>query len=140
MRSRCLALFLSSMIASPALPNSTYPTEIELLLPGGSPVIVPATGAQITLVQVTDQRCPAGVECYWEGMSRVELSVAVPDQPAETVVLCNMCDDAQSTVVVAGMTLGRIRLEPSQEELAVLGHAPALFDYSARILVSLTPP
>jgi hypothetical protein len=47
--------------------------------------------------------------------------------------LCNLCDDGQGLVTVAGLTIGLVGLAPSTDELAKLGRAPLLTDYALTV-------
>lgn len=104
----------------------------QLTLPGGEPVAVPDTDITLTLTEVEDQRCPAGVACVWEGMIRLRLTVSTPTSKQE-IVLCNQCDNANDLANAAGLTFGLIGLAPSTDELATLGRAPELTDYEATV-------
>lgn len=120
--------------ASCALTPKIYP---QLKVPGGEPTAVPKTEITLLLTEVEDQRCPAGVDCVWEGMIRVHLTVSTPTSKQE-IVLCNQCDDATDLAPAAGVTFGLIGLAPSTEELAKLGREPELADYV--VTVNYDPP
>lgn len=115
--------------ASCALTPQLFP---ELTLVGGEPTAVPETDITLTLTQVEDQRCPAGVDCVWAGMIRVHLTVSTPTAKQE-ITLCNQCNDATDLATAAGQTFGLISLQPSTEELATLGRAPVLSDYEVTV-------
>jgi hypothetical protein len=112
--------------ASCALTPQVFP---ELTLAGGEPTAVPDTDITVTLTEVEDQRCPAGVDCVWAGMIRVQLTVSTPTAKQE-ITLCNRCADATDLATAAGQTFGLIALQPSTEDLAKLGRAPVLSDYA----------
>lgn len=115
--------------ASCALTTRVFP---ELTVKGGEPTAVPDTDITLTLTEVEDQRCPAGVDCVWEGMIRVHLSVSTPTAKQQ-ITLCNQCDDATDLATAAGQTFGLIGLAPSTEELAKLGREPELADYALTV-------
>ncbi|MBL9051994.1 MAG: hypothetical protein JNK19_17910 [Tabrizicola sp.] len=123
-------------LASAAYPLTTklYP---ELALRGGEATPVPDTGITLLLTDITDGRCPPEADCTWEGMIRAEITVTTPDTPPQTIILCNLCEDGTSIVTAAGQTLALIGLTPSTEELARLGRAPRLTDYT--LTVSYAP-
>lgn len=120
--------------ASCALTPQVFP---QLTLTGGEPTAIPDTDITLTVTEVADQRCPAGVDCVWAGMIRVELTVSTPTARQE-IVLCNQCDDARDLADAAGLTFGLIGLAPSTEELAKLGREPRLDDY--QVTVNYNPP
>jgi hypothetical protein len=105
----------------------------EITLKGGEGQVIPGTGVTLLLTKVDDARCPPDVECYWEGMVRVEITVLTATAELEQIVLCNMCDDATGLATAAGLTIGYIGLSPSTEELAKLGRAPLVTDYELTV-------
>lgn len=120
--------------ASCALTTQVFP---QMTLKGGEPTAVPDTDITLTLTEVEDQRCPAGVDCVWAGMIRVHLTVSTPTSKQE-IVLCNQCDDARDLADAAGITFGLIGLAPSTADLAKLGREPKLGDY--QVTVNYNPP
>lgn len=100
----------------------------EITLTGGEAQAVPDTDITLLVTKVDDARCPPDVDCYWEGMIRVELTVSTETSKQE-VVLCNQCDDGAYTAEAAGRKFGLVGLAPSTDELAKLGRAPELADY-----------
>lgn len=120
--------------ASCALTPKVFP---QLTLAGGESTAVPDTDITLTLTQVEDQRCPAGVDCVWAGMIRVHLTVSTLTAKQQ-ITLCNQCDDARDLADAAGLTFGLIGLAPSTEELAKLGREPELADY--QVTVNYNPP
>jgi hypothetical protein len=104
----------------------------EITLQGGVAQAVSDTGITLVLTRVEDSRCPAGVDCVWEGMIRVELTVTTA-ATEEQIILCNQCNDASGLATAAGQTFGLIGLAPSTEELARLGRAPELADYTVTV-------
>lgn len=128
-----LALIGLATAAQPLTPM-LYP---EITLRGGAAQAIPDTGVILLLTGITDQRCPAGVDCFWEGMIRAEITVTTGAQDITRIVLCNLCDDGTSVVTVQGLAIGLIGLAPSTEELAKLGRAPVLADYA--LTVNYTP-
>jgi hypothetical protein len=123
-----LALIGLTSAAHPLTPQ-LFP---EITLRGGEAQAVPDTGITLVLTRVEDSRCPAGVDCFWEGMIRVELTVTTATSE-EQIVLCNQCDDARDLATAAGQTFGLIGLAPSTEELARMGWPPELADYELTV-------
>lgn len=119
----CLALgpVVASASAEEALPR--------LELKGGEGTPIPDTGLVLLVTGLTDQRCPAEVDCFWEGMIRVELTVLGPKADLQDIVLCNQCADGSNLVTVGELTIGLVGLAPSTVDLARLGRAPVLTDY-----------
>lgn len=110
-----------------------------LRLRGGTPTPVSGTALSLTLTDVQDQRCPPEVDCYWEGMIRLTLTVAPTGGTVETVVLCNLCDGATREATVAGHILSLTGLDPTTADLAALGRAITLADYTAIVAVVPAP-
>jgi hypothetical protein len=123
-----LALIGLTSAAQPLTPK-LYP---EITLKAGVEQVIPDTGVTLLLTGITDQRCPAGVDCVWEGMIRAEISVT-QNQELTEVILCNQCDDGESLVAVAGLSIGLVGLAPSTETLAKLGREPLLSDYQLTV-------
>lgn len=123
-----LALIGLTFAARPLTPE-LFP---EITLQGGVAQVLPETGTTLILTRVEDSRCPAGVDCVWEGMIRVELTVKSAASE-EQIILCNQCDDASGLATAAGQTFGLIGLAPSTEDLARLGRAPELADYAVTV-------
>ena len=123
-----LALIGLTSAAQPLTPR-LYP---EMTLKAGEAQVIPDTGVTLLLTGITDQRCPPDVDCFWEGMIRAEITVSTPTSNAQ-IVLCNQCEDGESLVTVAGLTIGLVGLAPSTEELAKLGRAPLLTDYALTV-------
>jgi hypothetical protein len=128
-----VALMGLATAAFPLTPK-IYP---EITLTGGEAQGVPDTDITLVVTKVDDARCPPDVDCYWEGMIRVELTVLTPTSKQE-IVLCNQCDDGAYTAEAAGRRFGLIGLAPSTAELAKLGRAPELGDYL--VTVNYDPP
>ncbi|MBL9046048.1 MAG: hypothetical protein JNK34_01875 [Tabrizicola sp.] len=124
-----LALIALATAAYPLTPQ-LFP---EITLTGGKAQLIPETDVTLLLTKVDDGRCPAGVECVWEGMIRAEITVTGPDGAAQEIVLCNQCDDATGLASAAGLTFGLVGLAPSTDELAKLGRAPELADYDLTV-------
>ncbi|RYI03127.1 MAG: hypothetical protein EON48_16260 [Acetobacteraceae bacterium] len=121
--------FVGLVTASCALTPKVSP---QLAIPGGAPTAVPGTDVTLLLTEVEDQRCPAGVDCVWAGMIRVELTVSTPTSKQE-IILCNQCDNARDLATAGGLTIGLVGLAPSTEELAKLGREPVLDDYELTV-------
>jgi hypothetical protein len=124
-----LALIGLATAAQPLTPQ-LHP---EITLKGGEAQEIPDTGVTLLLTRIDDARCPPEVECYWEGMIRAEISVMTTTPEPVQIVLCNLCDDGEGLVTVAGLTLGLVGLAPPTEELAILGRAPVLTDYALTV-------
>jgi hypothetical protein len=124
-----LALITLASAAQPLTPK-LYP---EVTLKGGEAQVLPDTGVTLLLTGITDQRCPPKVDCFWEGMIRAEITVTTPEQELSEIILCNQCDDGESLVTVAGLTIGLVGLAPSIEALAALGRKPVLADYELTV-------
>lgn len=90
------------------------------------------TGTTFRLSEVTDQRCPAEVDCYWEGMMRVEIT-ARRDAGDRVLILCNLCDDGDRIADLQGMEVRLDGLEPSTDDLARKARLPVLQDYTVRL-------
>lgn len=121
--------FVGLATASGALTPQVFP---QLVVPGGGAAQVPQTDITLTLTEVEDQRCPAGVDCVWAGMIRVHLTVSTP-RSKEEIVLCSKCEDARDLATAAGQTFGLIGLAPSTDELAKLARPPELADYQLTV-------
>ena len=130
-------LFACSLIALTGASGPSIADSSEALplveVTSTDPAALGDSGLTVVLIDITDQRCPAGVECYWEGMIRVELRVETPGAPAQTVVLCNLCDDATRDAKVGEVTLTLMGLAPTTEALAGLGRAATLSDYTVSL-------
>ena len=116
---------------------TTFAHAEDLSLAGGQPTPIPGTDLTITFTGITDQRCPADADCYWEGMMRLKLDV-VQDAKATPIILCNLCDGATRDADVAGHRISLVSLAPSTEDLALRGRDPQLSDYTATL--TITPP
>ncbi|HLQ18529.1 MAG TPA: hypothetical protein VK146_06070 [Tabrizicola sp.] len=123
-----LALIGLATAAQPLTPK-LYP---EITLKGAVAQAVPDTDVTLMVTKIEDSRCPAGVDCYWEGMIRVGLTVTTPTS-VEQITLCNLCDDAESLATAGGLTIGLVGLAPSTDELAKLGREPVLADYEVTV-------
>lgn len=132
MRLLAPTLALLACIATPALPYSEEPLP-QIVLKGGEGQVVSDSGVTLLLTKIDDQRCPAGVDCYWEGMIRAEITVMPPKGELTQIVLCNLCDDGERSATVAGLTLTLMSLAPSMEELAKLDREPFLTDYALTV-------
>lgn len=132
-----LALALLAL-ALVTLPAGAEPHSTTLMLQGGISTADSQSGSTLTLTGITDQRCPPEVDCYWEGMIRLEVTVLPATGTAETIILCNLCDDGSRSADAAGISLHFDALEPSTADLDRLGRPPVLSDYTATI--TLTAP
>lgn len=112
--------------------------ERILQLPGDVPVLDLTSGWTFELEKVTDQRCPADVDCYWEGLILLEIRVTAPGSAPQQVLLCNLCEEADRTAALGGVVLRLSALTPSTEKLALRKRGPILADYIAEI--GLTGP
>jgi hypothetical protein len=117
------------MLLRPAFAEGT-----ELRVDGGAVVALPGTEATISLTDVQDVRCPSDVDCYWEGMIRVELTVT-DGTSSGVIVLCNMCDGAVREAVAAGRRVTLVGLEPGRDVLDPLSRLIVLEDYTVVLAV-----
>lgn len=124
-----LAAALLTLIASVAMADA----QPEVTLQGGVAATVPDTGATLLLTDITDQRCPSNVECFWEGMIRAEVTVTSSAGAATDIVLCNLCDDGTRTATVAGLDLTLVALSPKKDDIGALGRDPLLADYALTV-------
>lgn len=131
MRALLLATLLT-LAASAALPLTPqlFP---EVTLRGGEAQAIPDTGVTLLLTRIDDQRCPADVDCYWEGMIRAEITVLGPQDDQQQIVLCNLCEDGTGLATAGGLTIGLVSLAPSTEELAKYARLPILSDYELTV-------
>jgi hypothetical protein len=117
--------------------SAVYPLTPELLpeitLKGGEALVIPETGVTLLLTRIDDSRCPADVDCVWEGMIRAEITVMTTAPDLTQIVLCNACDDASGLATVAGLTFGLVSLAPSMVDLAKLGRPPLVTDYALTV-------
>ena len=132
-----LAAALLTLIASVAMAETEL-AQPEVILQGGLTTTVPDTGATLLLSDITDQRCPSNVECFWEGMIRAEVTVTPPTGAATEIVLCNLCDDGSRSATVAGLDLTLVALSPTKDDVGALGRDPLLADYA--LTVAYGPP
>ena len=105
----------------------------EVTLQGGLTTAVPDTGATLLLSDITDQRCPSNVECFWEGMIRAEITVTPATGAATDIVLFNLCEDGSRSVTVAGLDLMLVALSPTKDDVGALGRDPLLADYALTV-------
>jgi hypothetical protein len=109
--------------------SPVFADALEFRVKGGETVGLAGADATVALTGVVDQRCPADVDCYWEGMIRVELTVT-HGAASEVIVLCNLCDGATREAKVAGQTVTLARLEPGRDVLDPLSRLIVLADYT----------
>ena len=119
------------------LPGIAHAAEIAVRAEG--PTLVPGTNISLTLMDVTDQRCPANVACIWEGLIRVELSVTNGTDAPKTIVLCNLCDGATRDAGMPGHTVSLLRLDPPVEFFLPLNRNPMLHDYTVTLAITAEP-
>ena len=112
----------------------------EIILRGGEGQVIPDTGVTLLLTRIDDQRCPADVECYWEGMIRAEITVMTPKAELQQIVLCNQCEDGERLATVAGLIIGLVGLAPSTAELAKVARPPLLTDYELTVNYAAAAP
>lgn len=125
-----LAAAVVALSQGPALAD-----VVELRVGGGQTAALPGSDAVLSLTDVIDQRCPAAVDCYWEGLIRVELTVTAA-AASEVVVLCNACDEATREAQVAGRAVTLLRLEPGRDLLDPLSRPVVLGDYTVVLAVA----
>jgi hypothetical protein len=125
-----LSAFPIILAAASALADQTID------LPGGVPTPIPGTALTVVLSDVTDQRCPADVDCVWEGMIRAEITVLTGAGATRTFTLCNACDTAGVPQVIAGKTFALGELRPNREFFRPLSRNAILSDYTLEVIVS----
>ncbi len=128
------ALALAFLLADlPLSARADAPPEPrEILVTAGTETIDGQTGTTFRLTAVTDQRCPPEVDCYWEGMMRVEITTHAGAED-RVMILCNRCDDGDGITKLPGMMVRFDGLEPSTEELGRKARLPVLQDYTVRL-------
>lgn len=120
------------------LPLTALANEEPPAVNATTPLAVAGTSLTFQLIALTDQRCPADADCYWEGMVRADIRVT--DGPQTTIItLCNLCEGASTQATAFGHTITLGRLSPSVDELATYGRPPVLADYSLGFSVSPSP-
>jgi hypothetical protein len=117
------------------LPGAAMAGAEELRVDAVRAVALPGTDATVMLSDVQDQRCPSDVDCYWEGMIRVEVTVT-DGAASQVIVLCNLCDGATREAVVAGRRVTLMRLEPGRDVLDPLSRLIVLEDYTIVLAVA----
>lgn len=127
-----LAAALLTLIASVAMAD-TEDALPEVTLRGGLATTLADTGATLLLSDITDQRCPSNVECFWEGLIRAEITVTPPTGAAMDIVLCNLCEDGSRSATVAGLDLTLVALSPTKDDVGALGRDPVLADYTLTV-------
>ena len=114
-------------------------TEDIITLEWRRPVLIQPEGITITFEQVLeDSRCPEGVDCIWEGMTVVELSLQKNGQQATTFTLSDHnierpdSDCCWKEAQVWGLTFRYIMLEP----YPVFEVVPDSTDYSLLVEIN----
>lgn len=138
MRRLFLAFAVLGVLAVPA-----WADDLTLAVTGGTPLILPeggvlgldGPGVELEIIAVTDQRCPSDIECYWEGMIRVELTVTSGDI-VDTLILCNACDDGHRDGAAAGYAFTLFRVDPARDALLRLDRMPVPSDYTLLLTVT----
>jgi hypothetical protein len=120
---------LALILAAPVWADTT------LQIKGGETRLIPGTDLAVRVIHILDQRCPADLECYWEGMIEVHLALIEPDLEPMEVILCNACEDGPNTTSQGGVTLMLKALSPARTVLDKLGREPVLGDYSVDLSV-----
>jgi hypothetical protein len=118
------------------LPLAAFANEEPLTITSTTPTADTGSSLTFQLIALTDQRCPANVDCYWEGMIRAEIAVTEWNADPVTIILCNMCDDGTNEAKVAGHTITLGRLSPTMEDIATFGRPAILADYRLALTVS----
>lgn len=138
-----LALLALTSAAFPcALPlPETLPQSLSatVTLPGEVAVPVSGTNFTLTLVEVEDSRCPAGLECVWQGSASVRITVALPGQAPQDIRLCDFCQDIPATIAIAGHRISFVDLTPSTDDLAALGRSVSVSDYRLALSLHVAP-
>ena len=110
--------------------------EVTIDVRGDQTVQVLDTGVMVRFTGITDQRCPSNVDCFWEGMMRVELTIARGGAAAKPVIVCNLCEGGTRDVVAGGQRFSLRGLAPPTEVLDALGRAPELTDYTVTLAIA----
>ena len=139
-----MALGLIGSLLAPARAEVAHMT-----LPGGQEVSFPAgglvgvrvrvEGLGLRLTEITDQSCPSTLDCYWEGLIGVGIAIKVEGFDPTSVNLCNLCEDGEREVVVAGYRLTLDHLEPDHAAIGQLNRAAVLADYTVVVKVAAAP-
>jgi len=121
--------------STPPVATSTDPAPIELELQPGVPVRITGQPWLISLVSVPeDSRCPAGVQCPWEGtaLARFHLERYPPGNAAPTDVAIRLDQWAD----FAGLRILLTALRPA----AVAGQSIPPANYRATVEVRSAAP
>lgn len=109
--------------------RTVRPGEAVELAVGESVALAGETRA-VTFVRVAeDSRCPRGVTCVWAGRAVVELALALPGRPAETVRL--VVGEPPPAGAAGALELAALALEPAPRA----GVATRAEDYRLRLRV-----
>lgn len=85
---KCSLLLLVLVIAGCGGLQDTASLGEEFSLHPGEDIAITGEDLTITFVSVTnDSRCPAGVQCVWEGNAEVHIRMAKAGHPESEVVL-----------------------------------------------------
>lgn len=118
-------------------------TEDVITLAWRRPVLIQPEGITITFEQVLeDSRCPEGVDCFWEGLANVELSLQETGRQQVAFTLSDhdmgrhIPDCCWKEAQVWGLTFRYIMLEPYPVFVVV----PDSTDYSLLVEINRQLP
>ena len=111
--------------------------DAPVALPGGSVATLVGTDLRLALTDVTDTRCQSEVACVWEGTIRLVLAIDPGGPTAQTIVLCNACEDGGGVATAAGHQFDFVGLEPATKIIEALGRPARIGDYTG--IVQITP-
>ncbi len=131
---RILTVLFFILGLTPALAETA--PAIDLVIEAGSEVPLPGSDSTIRLTGVQDSRCPSAVDCYWEGLIKITLTLTDASGTLHDIVLCNMCDDARGDAVALGQRIALVRLEPGRDVLDHLDRPVTLSDYTVALTVA----
>ena len=127
----CLILLLSCEEMDTAQPDKEVLMNTSFSL--RPPQQAHASGIRLTVLQVADSRCPADVQCIWEGEVTVKLRAQTNFTTKEISLTLHRPDqDGKNTAVVGNyrITLESVSMPPSQKVQWKTE------DYDLRLLIS----
>ena len=131
-----LRFALTALLLTLTLTPAMADTATELVIVAGTEVPLPHSDTMIRLTGVQDVRCPSDVDCYWEGLIKIELTLTDAKGAMHDIVLCNLCDDATREAVALGYRFTFVRLEPGRDVLDHLDRPVFMSDYRLFLTVA----
>ncbi len=132
---RLVTVLVLSLGLTPAMAD-TVPEPALLVIEADSVVQLPGSNATIRLTGVQDVRCPSDVDCYWEGLIKITLTLTDAEGTLHDITLCNMCDEATREALALGLRITFTRLEPGRNVLDDLNRPVQLSDYTVFVTVA----